>query len=344
MLYPEPGEDGAAIWPGRSAVCRRPTVLGPRRPTSSSPDRRAPATGVERVPDLRADAQRPRSSTRWGCPATSADAALGTGGARQRRPGPPLGAMVFAHRRSRRTSARRTLDSAASIGSSDRGGDRERPPSRGAAAGGDDVPASDASSPGRSESPGAEICVRYHPGRDGMDVGGDWYDVIDSAIADSGWWSATSAATDWSPQPHMGQFRWSFRSLLLSSTSPAEAFQVLNRMALRRARDHRSPSPMSSSTSAPGRARRGAAVTSRPWSRRPPVTCGGWSIADARAVRCSGSSTTSRSSPRRHAPDRRAAAALHRRAGRASGRADPGRAGPARGLLSPTDDRARGSL
>jgi PAS domain-containing protein len=80
--------------------------------------------------------------------------------------------------------------------------------------------------------PGADVCVRYHPGRDGIEVGGDWYDVIDLggshvglAVDDVCGHGLTAAA-------HMGQFRHSFRALVQSSVLPEEALRVLNRLAL----------------------------------------------------------------------------------------------------------------
>jgi PAS domain-containing protein/serine/threonine protein phosphatase PrpC len=79
---------------------------------------------------------------------------------------------------------------------------------------------------------GADVCVRYHPGRDGIEVGGDWYDVIDLgdsrvglAVGDVCGHGLTAAA-------HMGQFRHSFRALVQSSVSPEEALRVLNDLAL----------------------------------------------------------------------------------------------------------------
>jgi PAS domain S-box-containing protein len=79
---------------------------------------------------------------------------------------------------------------------------------------------------------GADVCVRYHPGRDGIEVGGDWYDVIalgggrvGLAVGDVCGHGLTAAA-------HMGQFRHSFRALVQSSVSPEEALRVLNRVAL----------------------------------------------------------------------------------------------------------------
>lgn len=79
---------------------------------------------------------------------------------------------------------------------------------------------------------GVDVCVRYHPGRDGIEVGGDWYDVmtlsehrLGLAVGDVCGHGLTAAA-------HMGQFRHSFRALVQSSVSPEEALRVLNRIAL----------------------------------------------------------------------------------------------------------------
>jgi PAS domain-containing protein len=79
---------------------------------------------------------------------------------------------------------------------------------------------------------GVDVCVRYHPGRDGIEVGGDWYDVmtlsenrIGLAVGDVCGHGLTAAA-------HMGQFRHSFRALVQSSVSPEEALRVLNGIAL----------------------------------------------------------------------------------------------------------------
>lgn len=80
--------------------------------------------------------------------------------------------------------------------------------------------------------PELDVCVRYHPGRDGMDVGGDWYDVIELnggriglAVGDVCGHGIESAA-------NMGQFRYSFRALVQSSPTPAEALAAVNRLAL----------------------------------------------------------------------------------------------------------------
>lgn len=79
--------------------------------------------------------------------------------------------------------------------------------------------------------PGAEICTRYHPGRDGLEVGGDWFDVLDLggrlglAVGDVCGHGLAAAA-------HMGQLRYSFRALVQAATPPEEALHVLNRIAL----------------------------------------------------------------------------------------------------------------
>lgn len=78
---------------------------------------------------------------------------------------------------------------------------------------------------------GAEVCTQYHPGRDGLDVGGDWFDVIDLggrlglAVGDVCGHGLAAAA-------HMGQLRFSFRALVQAATPAEEALHVLNGIAL----------------------------------------------------------------------------------------------------------------
>ena len=86
--------------------------------------------------------------------------------------------------------------------------------------------------PVASDIPELEVCVRYHPGRDGLDVGGDWYDVIDLAHGRIGLAVGDVCGHGLEARRHMGQFRYSFRALLQSRSPPAEAFQVINRLAL----------------------------------------------------------------------------------------------------------------
>jgi GAF domain-containing protein len=79
---------------------------------------------------------------------------------------------------------------------------------------------------------GAESCIRYHPGRDGLDVGGDWYDVIRLGEHRVGLAVGDVCGHGLLAASHMGQFRYSFRALISASAGPEEAFQVLNRLAL----------------------------------------------------------------------------------------------------------------
>ncbi|MGK2930011.1 MAG: SpoIIE family protein phosphatase [Acidimicrobiales bacterium] len=82
---------------------------------------------------------------------------------------------------------------------------------------------------------GIDICVRYHPGGDGLDVGGDWYDVIDLpggrvglAVGDVCGHGLEAAAA-------MGQFRHVLRALLQSGMSFPDAVGTLNQIALNEA-------------------------------------------------------------------------------------------------------------
>lgn len=83
----------------------------------------------------------------------------------------------------------------------------------------------------QAEISGVDVCTAYHPGRDGLEVGGDWFDVIDFggrvglAVGDVCGHGLAAAA-------HMGQLRYSFRALVQASTPPEEALQVLNEIAL----------------------------------------------------------------------------------------------------------------
>jgi serine phosphatase RsbU (regulator of sigma subunit) len=79
---------------------------------------------------------------------------------------------------------------------------------------------------------GLEICTRYHPGAEGMQIGGDWFDVIargDSrvglAVGDVMGHGVQAAAS-------MGHLRYAFRALLAAGRPPAEALAGLNRIAL----------------------------------------------------------------------------------------------------------------
>lgn len=82
------------------------------------------------------------------------------------------------------------------------------------------------------EVPGLDLCIRYHPGRDGLDVGGDWYDFIQLDEHRIGLAVGDVCGHGLAAASHMGQFRYSFRALIQASASPEDAFRVVNQMAL----------------------------------------------------------------------------------------------------------------
>ena len=78
---------------------------------------------------------------------------------------------------------------------------------------------------------GFDLCTQYRPGRDGLDVGGDWFDVLDLgdrvgfAVGDVCGHGLTAAA-------HMGELRYSFRALMHLTPDAEAALGVLNDIAL----------------------------------------------------------------------------------------------------------------
>lgn len=78
---------------------------------------------------------------------------------------------------------------------------------------------------------GFDLCTQYRPGRDGLDVGGDWFDVLDLgdriglAVGDVCGHGLMAAA-------HMGEFRYSFRALMHLTPDAEAALGVLNDIAL----------------------------------------------------------------------------------------------------------------
>ena len=229
ILYPEPGDVGSELaWaisglPGDRALPEPPQHLEIQSVART-------ATGVEVVPDLPRSSEASRFIAALDLPldATQLRSALlvPIGGQRGR----PLGLMVFLHPdRSYFTADDARL--AASIGTStgvaiENAHRHEQQRLAAMAFQQQLLPRTDV------DLPDIEICGRYHPGRDGLDVGGDWYDVIrlgdhrvGLAVGDVCGHGVTAAA-------HMGQFRYSFRALVQSSSSPVEAIQVLNRLAL----------------------------------------------------------------------------------------------------------------
>ena len=86
--------------------------------------------------------------------------------------------------------------------------------------------------PSDIQVPGLDVCVRYHPGRAGLDVGGDWYDVIPLDDGRVGLAVGDVCGHGLSAAAHMGQFRYSFRALVQASIDPATALATINRMAI----------------------------------------------------------------------------------------------------------------
>ncbi|MGA4800108.1 SpoIIE family protein phosphatase [Streptomyces lavendulocolor] len=79
--------------------------------------------------------------------------------------------------------------------------------------------------------PGVETAARYLPGTEGMDIGGDWYDVIDTGrgialvIGDVQGHGVAAAAT-------MGQLRSAVRAFALSEHDPEEVMSGTNRLLI----------------------------------------------------------------------------------------------------------------
>jgi len=81
--------------------------------------------------------------------------------------------------------------------------------------------------------PGAQVAARYQPGGHGVDVGGDWYDVIPLSaertglvIGDVEGHSAEAAAV-------MGQVRNALRAYAVEGSTPAIVMERLNRLLVR---------------------------------------------------------------------------------------------------------------
>ena len=228
VLYPEPTEVGSELaW----AISGLPGEEGLDLPAHLEIEAVArTATGVELVPDMRRapDIQGFVESLGLPLDPSRVRSALlvPVGGERGR----PLGLMLFLSE-DRRYFTDDDARLAASIGSStgvaiENAHRHEEQRLAATAFQRQLLPPSDI------ELPGVELCGRYHPGRDGLEVGGDWYDVfrlddhrVGLAVGDVCGHGLTAAA-------HMGQFRHSFRALVQSSSPPEEALRVLNRLAL----------------------------------------------------------------------------------------------------------------
>ena len=228
VLYPEPDEVGSQLaWAVSGLPGDEPVPESPRHLELDAVVRTA--TGVENVADLRSAPVVREFVAELGLPidisALRSAMLVPVGGENGR----PLGLMVFLHAE-RRYFTDDDARLAASIGSSTgvaiENAHRHEQQRLAATAFQRQLLPNDV------DLPGVDICVRYHPGRDGLDVGGDWYDIIrldddrvGFAVGDVCGHGITAAA-------HMGQFRYSFRALLQSSSTPEEALAVLNRIAL----------------------------------------------------------------------------------------------------------------
>ncbi len=228
VLYPEPKEAGSDLAWAVSGLAGDTPVPDPPRHLDITAFVGI-ATGVETIRDLSRNPQVREFLVSLGLPihvdALRSVLLVPVGGDRGR----PLGLLVFAHA-DRGYFTEDDARLAASIGSStgvaiENARRHEEQRLAAVVFQRQLLPAPDLS------VPDLELCVRYHPGRDGLDVGGDWYDVIELgdhrvglAVGDVCGHGLVAAA-------HMGQFRYSFRALLQSSSTPEEAFQVLNQVA-----------------------------------------------------------------------------------------------------------------
>ena len=76
--------------------------------------------------------------------------------------------------------------------------------------------------------PGASIAVRYVPGAAGMEVGGDWYDVIPLPCGDIGVAIGDVVGHDLEAAARMGQARSALRAYATEGHSPASVMERLN--------------------------------------------------------------------------------------------------------------------
>ena len=82
--------------------------------------------------------------------------------------------------------------------------------------------------PPRPQVPGAHITVRYAPGAAGMEVGGDWYDVIPLPDGDVGVAIGDVVGHDLEAAARMGQARSALRAYATEGHPPAAVMERLN--------------------------------------------------------------------------------------------------------------------
>lgn len=79
------------------------------------------------------------------------------------------------------------------------------------------------------ELPGMSFAARYLPGSSGVEVGGDWYDVIELPTGEVGLIMGDVVGHDLHAASVMGQIRNALRAYALEGLSPADALTRLNR-------------------------------------------------------------------------------------------------------------------
>ncbi|MEV0966093.1 MULTISPECIES: PP2C family protein-serine/threonine phosphatase [unclassified Streptomyces] len=85
--------------------------------------------------------------------------------------------------------------------------------------------------------PGLQTAARYTPARDGLDVGGDWYDGFVMADGSLGFSIGDVQGHDVEAAAFMGQVRIGLRAVALAATDPGEVLARANDLLVSVARD-----------------------------------------------------------------------------------------------------------
>jgi serine phosphatase RsbU (regulator of sigma subunit) len=76
--------------------------------------------------------------------------------------------------------------------------------------------------------PGLQVAGRYAPARDGLDIGGDWYDVFPMPDGSIGFAIGDVQGHDVEAAAYMGQVRTCLRAVAVATTDPAEVLRRTN--------------------------------------------------------------------------------------------------------------------
>ncbi len=76
--------------------------------------------------------------------------------------------------------------------------------------------------------PGVRVAGRYAPARDGLDIGGDWYDVFPMPDGSIGFAIGDVQGHDVEAAAYMGQVRTCLRAVAVATTDPAEVLRRTN--------------------------------------------------------------------------------------------------------------------